>query len=93
MIRFGRSASRDLGSWAAPHLAGLVEKFGEATNMAVLEGDSCVYVAQVPSQLSMRMFTEVGRVVTPHCAGVGKAMMSMLPDQQVVNLLTRTGMP
>lgn len=93
MIRFGQSASRGLNSWAAPHLASLVEKFGETTNMAMLEGDSCVYVAQVPSPRSMRMFTEVGRVVMPHCTGVGKAILSMLTDQQVTNLLERTGMP
>ena len=93
MIRFGQSASRGLGSWATPHLAGLVEKYGETTNMAMLEGDSCVYVAQVPSPQSMRMFTEVGRVVMPHCTGVGKAILSMLTDDQVSSLLRRTGMP
>lgn len=93
MIRFGQSASRGLGSWATSHLAGLVEKFGETTNMAMLEGDTCVYVAQVPSPQSMRMFTEVGRVVLPHCTGVGKAILSMLTDQQVTGLLERTGMP
>lgn len=93
MIRFGQSASRGLGSWATPYLAGLVEKFGETTNMAMLEGDSCVYVAQVPSPQSMRMFTEVGRVVMPHCTGVGKAILTMLSDQQAAALLKRTGMP
>lgn len=93
MIRFGQSASRGLDSWAAPHLAGLVAKYGETTNMAMLEGDSVVYVAQVPSPRSMRMFTEIGHVVMPHCAGVGKAILSMLSDQQVTDLLRRTGMP
>ena len=93
MIRFGQSASRGLGSWATAHLASLVEKFGETTNMAMLEGDTCVYVAQVPSPQSMRIFTEVGRVVLPHCTGVGKAILSMLTDQQVTGLLERTGMP
>ena len=93
MIRFGHAASRGLGSWATPHLMGLVDEFGETTNMAMLEGEACVYVAQVPSPRSMRMFTEVGRVVMPHCTGVGKAIMSMLTDQQVTGLLTRTGMP
>jgi IclR family acetate operon transcriptional repressor len=93
MIRFGQSASRGLGSWATPYLASLVDKFGETTNMAMMEGDSCIYVAQVPSPQSMRMFTEVGRVVMPHCTGVGKAILSLLPDDQVVALLERTGMP
>ena len=44
--------------------------------MAMLEGDAVVYVAQVPSPHSMRMFTEVGRRVMPHCTGVGKALLS-----------------
>jgi len=61
--------------------------------MAILEGDTCVYVAQVPSPQSMRMFTEVGRVVMPHCTGVGKAILSQLSDEQVLALLERTGMP
>ena len=82
-----------LGSWATPYLAGLVDKFGETTNMAMLEGDAAVYVAQVPSPRAMRMFTEVGRFVMPHCTGVGKAMLSTLPDDEVRALLGRTGMP
>lgn len=93
MIRLGESASRMLGSWATPALAGLVEKYGETTNMAMLEGDACVYVAQVPSPRAMRMFTEVGRFVLLHCTGVGKAILSTLPDEQVLAILARTGMP
>ncbi len=61
--------------------------------MAMLEGDACVYVAQVPSPQSMRMFTEVGRFVMPHSTGVGKAMLSTLSDDEVRALLNRTGMP
>ena len=93
LIRFGQTASRGLATWAAPYLARLVDEFGETANMAMLEGDACMYVAQVPSPQSERMFTEVGRVVMPHCTGVGKAILSMLPEQQVVSMLTRTGMP
>ncbi len=93
MIRFGQSASRGLSTWSTPYLGQLVAQFGETTNLAMLEGDSCVYVAQVPSPQSMRMFTEVGRVVMPHCTGVGKAIMTMLSDGQVSALLARTGMP
>ena len=81
LIRLGESASRLLGTWARPYLARLVEETGETANMALLDGDEIVYVAQVPSKHSMRMFTEVGRRVLPHSTGVGKA------------LLARTGMP
>ena len=93
MIRLGESASRMLGSWATPHLARLVDQFGETTNMAMLDGDSAVYVAQVPSPQSMRMFTEVGRMVMLHSTGVGKAILSTLDDDEVQGIVKRTGMP
>lgn len=92
LIRLGEGASRLLGTWARPVLSRLVEEVGETANMAVLEGDEAVYVAQVPSKHSMRMFTEVGRRVQPHCTGVGKALLAQLPDQRVREILARTGM-
>ena len=93
LIRLGESAARLLGTWARPYLARLVEETGETANMALLDGDEVVYVAQVPSRHSMRMFTEVGRRVLPHSTGVGKALLSHTPDEQVRALLARTGMP
>ncbi|HEV2927265.1 MAG TPA: IclR family transcriptional regulator [Propionibacteriaceae bacterium] len=93
MIRLGESASRMLGSWARPYLAGLVDRWGETANMAMLEGDACSYVASMPSPRAVRMFTEVGRQVLPHCTGVGKAILSTLPEHEVRALLARTGMP
>ena len=93
LIRLGERAGKTLGSWAVPRLTELVDDIGETANMAVLEGDTVVYVAHVPSAHSMRMFTEVGRRVGAHCTGVGKAILAQLPDEQVRELLRRTGMP
>lgn len=93
LIRLGESASRLLGTWARPYLAELVEATGETANMALLDGDEVVYVAQVPSRHSMRMFTEVGRRVLPHSTGVGKALLAHVPADEVRALLGRTGMP
>ncbi|MCA1220156.1 IclR family transcriptional regulator [Streptomyces sp. 8L] len=93
LIRLGESASRLLGTWARPYLARLVDETGETANMALLDGDEVVYVAQVPSKHSMRMFTEVGRRVLPHSTGVGKALLAHLPAEDVRDLLGRTGMP
>ena len=92
LIRLGETASRALGSWARPYLAELTETTGETSNMAVLDGDQVVYVAQVPSQHSMRMFTEVGRRVDAHATAVGKAVLATLPPDEVTQLLTRNGM-
>ena len=93
LIRLGDHAARMLGAWAVPFLAQLVDEIGETSNMAMLEGDEAVYVAQVPSPHSMRMFTEVGRRVSVHSTGVGKALLSRLDDDRVVELLRRAGMP
>ncbi len=93
LIRLGEVAGRALGSWARPYLAELVAEIGETANMAMLEGDAVVYVAQVPSAHSMRMFTEVGRRVMVHCTGVGKVILAQLPDQEIARIVARTGMP
>lgn len=93
LIRLGDAATKIIGAWAAPHLADVVASSGETANMAVLDGAMAVYVAQVPSPHSMRMFTEVGRQVHLHCTGVGKALLLQLPDETVRNLISKAGMP
>lgn len=93
LIRLGETAERLLGLWARPTLARLVDEVGETANMAVLEGDEAVYVSQVPSRHSMRMFTEVGRRVRPHCTGVGKALLAQLPEAVAREVIARVGMP
>lgn len=93
LIRLGEAAARPLATWARPQLARLVAETGETANMALLDGDEVVYVAQVPSKHAVRMFTEVGRRVLPHSTGVGKALLAHRPEGEVRALLARTGMP
>jgi len=93
LIRLGECSSSTLGVWARPHLEALVDALGESANLAMLDGDQIVYVAQAQSRRSMRMFTEVGRRVLPHCTAVGKAIMAQMPEHQVREILQRTGMP
>ena len=93
LIRLGEVAGLTLGARATPYLRRLAQQIGETANLAMLEGDSVVYVAQAPSPHAMRMFTEVGRHVLPHCTGVGKALLAELPVQHVVELIGRTGLP
>ncbi|MBJ8344656.1 IclR family transcriptional regulator [Antrihabitans sp. YC2-6] len=93
LIRLGESATQLIGAWSRPHLSDLVRATGETANMAVLDGTAAVYVAQVPSEHSMRMFTEVGKRVYTHCTGVGKALLAQLPDDSVRSIVARAGMP
>jgi IclR family transcriptional regulator, acetate operon repressor len=92
LIRLGETAGRVLGSSARPHLTRLRDLTGETSNMAVLDGDQVVYVAQVPSPHAMRMFTEVGQRVDLHCTAVGKAVLATLPPAETDRILSRITM-
>ena len=93
LVFLGERASRLLGGWAQPLLAQLRDSTGETTNLAMLDGDEMVYLAQSAGRHQMRMFTEPGRRVLPHATAVGKALLANLPDDAVRALLRRTGMP
>lgn len=92
LIGLGESATKLIGGWAKPYLSELVRITHETSNMAFLEDDMAVYVAQVPSEHAMRMFNEVGQRVYPHCTGVGKALLAQLDDDAVRAVVARTGM-
>lgn len=93
LIRLGDGANKQLGALARPQLKLLVDALGETANMAVLDSDMVVYIAQVPSLHSMRMFTEVGRRAHTHDTGVGKAILAQLDDESVRRIVSRAGMP
>jgi IclR family acetate operon transcriptional repressor len=92
-LRLGEAAQRSLARSARPYLAELVAFSGETANLAVLEGDDVVYVAQVPSPHTLRMFAEVGRHVPPHSTAVGKVLLAAMPADRAFAVLRRAGLP
>jgi IclR family acetate operon transcriptional repressor len=93
LMRLVDTSTRRLATLAHPYMSDVVAALGESVNLAVLDGEEIVYVAQVqPSQNLMRMFTEVGRRAKPHSTAVGKAILATMPDAEVRELLKRTGM-
>jgi IclR family acetate operon transcriptional repressor len=92
-LRLGDAAQRVLVRTARPYLAELVRMSGETANLAVLEGDEVVYVGQVSSPHTLRMFAEVGRHVPTHSTAVGKVLLAAMPRDRAVALLKRTGLP
>jgi IclR family transcriptional regulator, acetate operon repressor len=94
LMRLVDTSTKRLETLARPYMYEVVDALGESVNLAVLDGQEIVYVAQIqPSQNFMRMFTEVGRRVKPHATAVGKAILATKPQDEVRELLKRTGMP
>ena len=93
LMRLVDASTKRLATLAHPYMTEVVDRLGESVNLAVLDGEEIVYVAQVqPSQNFMRMFTEVGRRAKPHATAVGKAILATKPEAEVRELLKRTGM-
>lgn len=93
LIPLGEAAGRQLGSSSRPILQRLADELGESANMATLDGQMIVYIGQVQSSRSMRMFTEVGRRAYPHATGVGKAILATMSNAEVEQIVRSTGMP
>ena len=92
LVRLGEVSAATIGTWALPYLTDLVEATGESVSLAMLEGAQVVYVGQVQSRQSMRMFNEVGRRVTAHSTATGKAVLSLLDDEEVLALVRHQGL-
>ena len=93
LLRLGEAATRLFQSSVRPYLAELVAISGETSNLALLEDGYVVYVAQVPSLHSMRMFTEVGRRLLPHSTAVGKVLLAFGPRRVAETIISRHGLP
>ncbi|MDH2414491.1 IclR family transcriptional regulator [Nocardioides sp. CER19] len=91
-LRLADAAQRALVRSARPVLTELVRMSGETANLAVLEGDEVVYVAQVASPHTLRMFAEVGRHVPPHSTAVGKVLLAAMPPDRAAGVVRRSGL-
>ncbi|MFJ9040359.1 IclR family transcriptional regulator [Streptomyces sp. NPDC102406] len=72
---------------AADHLRGLGERCGHTVHLAALEGDRIVYVDKVDPVEGVRLYSEIGRPVPLHTAGVAKAILAHLPRERADALL------
>ena len=83
---------RNLFAQAYPHLKRLMESSGETTNLAVIDGDDAVFVAQVQCRELMRMISKLGARAPLHASGVGKAMLAAMPAAPAQALIARSGL-
>jgi IclR family KDG regulon transcriptional repressor len=72
----------DLRSIARPAMVALNDHTRETVHLAMLEDTEVVYIDKVDAQHPVRMHSRIGAIANLHCAGVSKAILAFLPEDQ-----------
>jgi len=75
---------------AHPFLVKLSAETQKTVHLCVLDGAEVVYLDKVESQRSLPIISRIGSRAPAYCTGVGKALLSSLPSDQVVEILRKT---
>jgi len=81
------AARGDVRDEIHPFLTRLSREIHETVDLAVLEHDHVRFIDQVAAPRRLRAVSAVGAVFPAHCTANGKALLSMLPRDQVLHLL------
>jgi IclR family transcriptional regulator, acetate operon repressor len=76
-----------------PHLECLARETGETANLACLAGGSAVYLDRAEADRSLRMRSVPGYRLPLYCTGVGKAILSILPEDRARAILGTAPLP
>jgi IclR family acetate operon transcriptional repressor len=74
---------------AVPAMQHLQRRFNETVNLAVLEDGQVLYVDMVGSTRSLRLVAGIGTYDPLHSTALGKALLSVMPDERSQAILPR----
>ncbi len=72
-----------------PHMERLVEQVHESSSVSVLDGESVVYVARVPTQRIMNVVINVGTRFPAYATSMGRVLLAGLERHECAQLLDR----
>ncbi|MFF3396851.1 IclR family transcriptional regulator [Streptomyces sp. NPDC002669] len=78
---------------AHPVLTELTRTTGMASRLAVPEDGHAVVVDQVELDQRVRLDLRMGQRELPHCTGLGKALLSAVPQSEAAAVVERFGLP
>ncbi|MFG3142837.1 IclR family transcriptional regulator [Streptomyces sp. NPDC048211] len=78
---------------AHPVLRELTRTTGMASRLAVPEDGHAVVVDQVELDQRVRLDLRMGQRELPHCTGLGKALLSAVPQSEAASVIERFGLP
>lgn len=73
-------------------MQGLMEETGETANLGVAEDGHVVFVSQVETHEAIRAFFRPGATSPLHASGIGKAILSHLPQDKIAGMTRRAGL-
>ena len=88
LVEIGLAAVRqlDIRMHARPVLERLAASVGETVHLAVLEGGNIRYIDAVESAHALRVAARTGSVLAATCTASGKALLAVLPDDDIAAL-------
>lgn len=98
VLSLGTAYVSALGLWeiARPHLTSLVERTGESSSMAVLDGSDIVYMARVSVPKIIALRVEIGTRFPAAQTSQGKVLLAAMSPAEVEEVLaqpSRSGLP
>jgi DNA-binding IclR family transcriptional regulator len=89
LLAMGAAKAVDLVERTHPVLRNLALQTGETVDLSRFNRDHAVFVNQVPGSHRLLAVSAVGQTFPLHCTANGKAMLSLLSDEQLKPLLQR----
>jgi DNA-binding IclR family transcriptional regulator len=86
-------ARLELPGPAMPALHLLSADTGETAHLAVLDDGDVLYIAKVESKRPLRIPSQVGKRLPPHCTSIGKALLAWAADAELEQLIRVRGLP
>ena len=83
--------ARDVCFMARPYMRILMQDTGETSNLALIEDDALVYLAQVESPQMMRALARPGVKAPWSCSAVGKVCLAFMSRPEAERLVTAQG--
>lgn len=72
---------------ARPYLEELADRTSETVNLGILTEGSIIYIDKIESRSTIKVGLGIGISVPIYCSGLGKAILSYLPDEERESLL------
>jgi len=82
----------DLRTDVRPFLKEIRDKTNETVHLGVLDSNNVLYIDKVESLKTVRMYSQIGIKIEPHCTSLGKVLLAYSSDIVVEDVI-KSGLP